>query len=155
MLEGIFITRRHNLPNPATAGALAEDPRILLLDELTTFLDIEDQVRRTPRLLPCPSINSCLFRRWCGITTHVASHRWSMRFCTHWMEFGQPALLAPFMLPALSLHSRHTYRLRVDEGERHTPSFCRRAPRRQWLARSDTLASAATPLVRIPKQRRL
>lgn len=28
----------------AIAGALAEDPKILLLDELTTFLDVEDQV---------------------------------------------------------------------------------------------------------------
>jgi hypothetical protein len=27
----------------AIAGALAEDPRLLLLDELTTFLDVEDQ----------------------------------------------------------------------------------------------------------------
>lgn len=27
----------------AIAGALAEDPKILLLDELTTFLDVEDQ----------------------------------------------------------------------------------------------------------------
>lgn len=25
------------------AGALAEDPKVLLLDELTTFLDVEDQ----------------------------------------------------------------------------------------------------------------
>ena len=24
-------------------GALAEDPKVLLLDELTTFLDVEDQ----------------------------------------------------------------------------------------------------------------
>lgn len=28
----------------AHAGALAEDPKILLLDELTTFLDYEDQM---------------------------------------------------------------------------------------------------------------
>ena len=28
---------------PPCAGALAESPRILLLDELTTFLDMEDQ----------------------------------------------------------------------------------------------------------------
>eukprot|EP00775_Hariotina_reticulata_P004769 gene4769-5019_t len=27
----------------AIAGALAEDPKLLLLDELTTFLDVEDQ----------------------------------------------------------------------------------------------------------------
>ena len=27
----------------APAGALAESPRVLLLDELTTFLDVEDQ----------------------------------------------------------------------------------------------------------------
>lgn len=27
----------------ACPGALAEDPKLLLLDELTTFLDVEDQ----------------------------------------------------------------------------------------------------------------
>lgn len=28
----------------AVSGALAENPKVLLLDELTTFLDVEDQV---------------------------------------------------------------------------------------------------------------
>lgn len=36
-------------------GALAENPRLLLLDELTTFLDVGDQVgvRARPCLCPC------------------------------------------------------------------------------------------------------
>lgn len=33
----------HKPPTHNHAGALAENPRILLLDELTTFLDMEDQ----------------------------------------------------------------------------------------------------------------
>jgi Fe-S cluster assembly ATPase SufC len=38
------VARRQRLhANTTTTGALAEDPKLLLLDELTTFLDVEDQ----------------------------------------------------------------------------------------------------------------
>jgi hypothetical protein len=75
----------------AIAGALAEDPKILLLDELTTFLDVEDQfgvleaVKKithekedvtaiwvTHRWAACLTGFQCLaccwhsFRCWCG-----------------------------------------------------------------------------------------
>lgn len=39
----------------AIAGALAESSRVLLLDELTTFLDEADQV---PLIIPCSTKNS-------------------------------------------------------------------------------------------------
>jgi ABC-type cobalamin/Fe3+-siderophores transport system ATPase subunit len=39
----------------AIAGALAESSRVLLLDELTTFLDETDQV---PLIIPCSTKNS-------------------------------------------------------------------------------------------------
>ena len=38
----IFITLQHS-DHSLLSGALAENPRLLLLDELTTFLDVEDQ----------------------------------------------------------------------------------------------------------------
>lgn len=35
---------QHSVVCIVVAGALAEDPKLLLLDELTTFLDVEDQI---------------------------------------------------------------------------------------------------------------